>query len=327
MRLDKVPQAPPAEVVVGLSTGAVAQHLGVAATTLRSWERRYAIGPAVRIGGKHRRWLPEDITRLEEMCRLTARGVPPSEAARAARASAGGVSRDTGDAPAGPGRAPGGRGALPLGTVRAECRGLARAAVRLDAEAVEGLLERAIEDHGCVVAWEEIISPTLHAAGRKWASSGERYIEVEHLLSWLVSSALRRLYRQRQPPREGVRPVVLACAPGELHSLPLEALWAALGERGLPAKMFGPALPVSALSEAVRRVGPLMVVVWAQGRPSAAAEVVSAVEGVEWGVRGARSRSTLLVAGPGWDSVPHAGSRRLTGLRSGLDLIERRLLS
>ncbi|MEU8461388.1 MerR family transcriptional regulator [Streptomyces sp. NPDC029003] len=324
MKTDEQPLSPP---VVGMSTGAVAQRLGVAAGTLRSWERRYAIGPAVHIAGTHRRWMPQDIARLEEMCRLTAQGVPPAEAARAAWAKAARTFEEgtEEDAPATGGRTPGGPAALPLGPVRAECRGLARAAVRLDGDAVEALLDRAIEDHGCVAAWEEIIAPALHAAGRKWASAGERYIEVEHLLSWLVSSTLRRRYEPRLPTRDGVRPIVLACAPEELHSLPLEALWAALVERGLPVKMFGPAFPAEALVEAVRRVGPSLVVVWAQARPAAATELVGAVEGVRWGVRGARSRSTLLMAGPGWSSVPQAGSRLLTGLRSGLALIEQRL--
>ncbi|WP_327169588.1 MerR family transcriptional regulator [Streptomyces subrutilus] len=338
------PAGAPRRADVGLSTGAVAQRLGVAATTLRSWERRYAIGPAVRIDGKHRRWLAEDIARLEEMCRLTALGVPPAEAARAARTPGGPAGTGPGRPEA---RAPGGRDALPLGRARAECRGLARAAVRLDAPAVEVLLRGALEEHGCVSAWEEIIAPTLHAVGRKWASAatraqgavpagpaaavsaasaasaGERYIEVEHLLSWLVSCALRSL--PRSAPRTGFPPVLLACAPGELHSLPLEALWAGLGERALPVRMFGPAVPADALGEAVRRVAPSLVVVWAQGRPSAPSDIVTAVEGTERGLRGARTRSTLLVAGPGWSAVPDAGSRRLTGLGSGLDLIERML--
>ncbi|MFJ7209386.1 MerR family transcriptional regulator [Streptomyces sp. NPDC098789] len=303
----------------------MAQRLGVAAGTLRSWERRYAIGPAVRVAGKHRRWLPEDIARLEEMCHLTGQGVPPAEAARAARLKAAGEFRYEEDPLPTGARPSGGPATLPLGPVRAECRGLARAAVRLDADAVEALLDRAIEDHGCVVAWEEIIAPTLHAAGRKWASAGERYIEVEHLLSWLVSSTLRRRHEPRPPLRESVRPILLACAPGELHSLPLEALWAALTERGLPVKMFGPSLPAEALIEAVRRVGPSLVVVWAQARPAAAAELVGAVEGIKWGVRGARFHSALLVAGPGWNCVPRANTRRLTGLRSGLTLIEQLL--
>ncbi|WCD90935.1 HTH-type transcriptional repressor CarH [Streptomyces xanthophaeus] len=209
---------------------------------------------------------------------------------------------------------------LPLGQARTEARGLARAAVRLDADAVENILHTALIDHGCITAWEEIIGPTLHAVGRKWASAGERYVEVEHLLSWLVSTALRQV--PRKVPTLEAPPVLLAGAPGELHSLPLEALWAALGESGLPALMFGPAVPVDALGEAVRRVGPSVVVVWAQSPATASPEVLSTVKGIEWGLMGARSRSRLLLAGSGWSVLPDTGSRRLTGLRSGHAWIE-----
>ncbi|MFD9480770.1 MerR family transcriptional regulator, partial [Streptomyces nojiriensis] len=75
-----------AEPAHGVTTGAVARRLGVAPTTLRSWDRRYGIGPAAREDGRHRRWTSGDIAVLQEMCRLTASGVPPAEAARAARA-------------------------------------------------------------------------------------------------------------------------------------------------------------------------------------------------------------------------------------------------
>ncbi|MGW4897257.1 MerR family transcriptional regulator, partial [Kitasatospora sp. NPDC004240] len=75
---------PPDEA--GLPTGGVARRLGVSPTTVRSWERRYGIGPARREPGHHRRWSAEDIAVLEAMCRLTARGVRPGEAARAALA-------------------------------------------------------------------------------------------------------------------------------------------------------------------------------------------------------------------------------------------------
>ncbi|MFF5703223.1 MerR family transcriptional regulator [Streptomyces sp. NPDC012794] len=299
-----------------LSTGAVARSLGVSPTTLRSWERRYAIGPAHREDGRHRRWTPGDIARLEEMCRLTARGVPPSEAARVALGAAPGT-RTAGRAA---GVTPGGPGALPLGEVRPEGRGLARAAVRLDAPAVAELLEAALADHGPVAAWEEVIAPTLHAVGRKWASAGERYIEVEHLLSWQISAALHRVRPAPEPLR--VPPVLLACVPGELHSLPLEALAAALGERGVPVRMFGAALPAGALCDAVRRTGPRAAVLWAQSRTTADRALARSVAGIEWGLRGARGRSALLLAGPGWGPEaqgPRIG--RLSGLRSGLAVI------
>ncbi|MEV0474761.1 MerR family transcriptional regulator, partial [Streptomyces prunicolor] len=74
----------PSAAEVPLTTGALARRLGVAPTTLRSWERRYGIGPAVRAEGRHRRWTPRDVALLEEMCRLTSSGVPPAEAAKAA---------------------------------------------------------------------------------------------------------------------------------------------------------------------------------------------------------------------------------------------------
>lgn len=317
---------------VGLSTGAVARRLGVSATTLRSWERRYGIGPADREHGRHRRWFPPDVSRLERMCLLTAQGVPPAEAARAAMGptsptilppgSPGEQARAAQQAPAGTGsHTPGGRGALPLGAVRQECRGLGRAAVRLDSVAVAELLARALDTYGCVVTWEEIIAPALHAVGRKWASSGERYVEVEHLLSWHVSTALRQARQGAESV--GGPPVLLGCVPGEQHSLPLEALYAALGEAGLPRRMFGPALPVDALREAVRRVGPSVVVLWAQVKPAGVdlGRVVEVVSGARWGVRGARSQPELLLAGPGWAGVRAAGCRRLTGLGSGLEVI------
>ncbi len=48
----------PSAAQVPLTTGALARRLGVAPTTLRSWEQRYGIGPAVRAEGRHRRWAP-----------------------------------------------------------------------------------------------------------------------------------------------------------------------------------------------------------------------------------------------------------------------------
>ncbi|WP_327282137.1 MULTISPECIES: MerR family transcriptional regulator [unclassified Streptomyces] len=301
-----------------LSTGAVARRLGVSPTTLRSWERRYAIGPAHREAGRHRRWTPRDIARLELMCRLTADGVPPAEAARTALGGAPRTHRAEAQAPP---PTPGGPSALPLGAVRPECRGLSRAAVRLDAPTVADLLEAALAEHGLVTAWEEVIAPTLHAVGRKWASAGERYVEVEHLLSWQISAAFHRIRPVPEPPR--TPPVLLACVPGEQHSLPIEALTAALGQGGLPARMFGAALPAEALHDAVRRTGPRAVVLWAQSRTTADPALVRSVAGIEWGLRGARAHSVVLLAGPGWSSdVPAPRTERLYGLRSGLAVIE-----
>ncbi|MET9218354.1 MerR family transcriptional regulator [Streptomyces sp. NPDC003300] len=312
-------------VEAGIATGALARRLGVSATTVRSWDRRYGIGPAVRSDGRHRRWAPRDVAVLEEMCRLTASGVPPAEAARAAQAAAGTAPAPTSPASAGPPRPatrqPAAGSGLPLGDVRQECRGLARAAVRLDGPAVDALLTDLVERHGLVVAWEEVMAPTLRAVGRKWQTSGERYVEVEHLLSWHVSSALRRV--RPAPTVTGAAPVLLACVPGDHHTLPLEALTAGLGELGLSTRMFGGAVPVDALDEAVRRIGPAAVVLWSQSRSTADRPLARHVAATSWGVKGARTHPMVFLAGPGWAGPLMPGMLRPQGLRDALSALSR----
>ncbi|MFL4907613.1 MerR family DNA-binding transcriptional regulator [Streptomyces sp. MMS24-I2-30] len=327
---------------VGVTTGALARRLGVSPTTLRSWDRRYGLGPAGRSRGGHRRWAPGDIAMAEEMCRLTATGAPPAEAARVALlqfaprgpaapdevppgspAPQPGPGPDTGSAgaarPGGPG------GGLPLGDVRQECRGLARAAVRLDAPELTHRLLDAVRRHGLTVAWEEVMVPTLRAVGRKWESSGDRYVEVEHLLSWHISSTLRSapLLLPSAPPAAKAPPVVLACTPGEQHSLALEALTAALGERGVPTRTLGAAVPAEALLACVRRTGPAAVVLWAQTRSTASVPLARHVAGLEWGAAGARGRPLVLPAGPGWDRRTSTGFPRCTGLRDAVATLSR----
>ncbi|MFB8242643.1 sigma-70 family RNA polymerase sigma factor [Kitasatospora purpeofusca] len=321
----------------GLPTGGVARRLGVSPTTVRSWERRYGIGPADRRAGHHRRWSPQDIAVLEAMCRLTARGVPPGEAARAALARRGaedtgppedtGPVEDTGPEDTGPedtaaGRAPGGGRTLRVGTVSPECRGLARAAVRLDAPEVTGILRGAVERLGVVDAWTEVMMPALQAVGRKWAVDGEHYVEVEHLLSWHVSSVLRGVAVEAVRVRP-VRPVLLAATPGEQHTLPLEATAAALTERALPFRMLGAAVPPRALLDAVHRLGPGAVMIWSQDRQTADRGLVRQVSAGAWGPRGSRGRATVVVAGPGWGRTGAPGETATPRTLAGaVDLLE-----
>lgn len=334
----------------GVSTGAVARRLGVSPTTLRSWDRRYGIGPAAREDGRHRRWTPADVAMLEEMCRLTAAGVPPAEVARAARdrpaappgppapfsststsvpSVAVPFGLTTRSAPAtGPvtptpgARRPSTARVLPLGNVRSDCRGLSRAAVRLDAPLVDELLASFVAAYGLLHAWEDVMVPTLRAVGRTWEAAGDKYVEVEHLLSWHISSVLRRV-PPAPPRRTDTGPVLLACVPGEQHTLPIEALNAVLAEHGLPTRMFGAAVPATALDEAARRVGPRAVVLWSQSRSTASRPLAQHIGAGSWGVRGARSSPEVMLAGPGWAGPPLPGMPRPHGLREALTTLAR----
>lgn len=306
---------------VGVTTGFVARRLGVSPTTLRSWDRRYGIGPAVRESGSHRRWMPRDIAVLEEMCRLTSSGVPPAEAARAV--SAGPPAHDETEvttAVGSTGRSGRSGSGLPLGDVRHECRGLARAARRLDGPLVEDLLTSFLDQYGLIAAWDEMMAPTLRAVGRKWESHGGRHVEVEHLLSWHVSSVLRRLQAPGPPAADAV-PALLACVHGDQHTLPLEALAAGMAQLCLPTRMLGGSVPAEALSEAVRRIGPVAVVLWSQSQATADRPLARRIAATGWGVKGARTRTAVLLAGPGWGATSAPGLLRPHGLREALDML------
>jgi MerR family transcriptional regulator, light-induced transcriptional regulator len=67
-----------------LTVAAVARRLGVAPSTLRTWDRRYGLGPSAHTAGSHRRYGPGDLRRLTVMRALTLEGVPPAEAAQIA---------------------------------------------------------------------------------------------------------------------------------------------------------------------------------------------------------------------------------------------------
>ncbi|MBO1330389.1 MerR family transcriptional regulator [Streptomyces sp. VRA16 Mangrove soil] len=313
----------PDDGVARLTSGMVAQRLGVSPTTLRSWDRRYGLGPARRNEGRHRRWSPEDIAVLETMCRLTAQGVPPGEAARLARSGAAPSDDEPPADPALDDASPDEASDPRLGPVRPECRGLGRAAVRLDTDAVEEHLHSFLRGHGVVAAWEELMMPTLHAVGRKWETGGDRYVEVEHFLSWHVSTALRTApFLVPRPARRGGPPVLLACTPGEQHTLPLEAVHAALVGEGIPVRMLGAAVPADALLEAVQRTGPAAVTLWSQTRSSASAALADHLVRTGWGLKGARRRPVIQLAGPGWRgasvegaSYPHSLTDAVAALR------------
>ncbi|MCI2238765.1 MerR family transcriptional regulator [Kineococcus sp. TRM81007] len=79
--------APPAPRMT-LTVAAVARRLGVAPATLRTWDRRYGLGPSEHTAGAHRRYSSTDLARLVVMRRLTLEGVAPAEAAAIAATTA-----------------------------------------------------------------------------------------------------------------------------------------------------------------------------------------------------------------------------------------------
>jgi len=293
-----------------LSVAAVAHLLGVAPATLRTWARRYGLGPSEHAPGAHRRYGPEDLARLQTMRRLTLQGAVPGDAAKAALAArAEAVQSPVGPlpdrygrlsepGPAAPDRdrkgarsgGPGGR-VLALPGADAVVVGLGRAAMALDPATVSATVRAELERRGVVATWERVLRPVLVAVGDRWARTGQG-IEVEHLLSDCITKVLRERTRPGSEPL-GRRPVLLACGPDEQHALPLHALSAGLAERDVQTCTLGADMPGDALAAAVRRTGPALLFLWSQQATSAQPGVLAALPST-------RPPTAVVVGGPGW---------------------------
>jgi DNA-binding transcriptional MerR regulator len=309
-----------------LTVAAVARRLGIAPATLRTWDRRYGVGPSGHATGRHRRYGSQDVARLELMQRALLRGASPAEAARyaltatpatpAPPTSVADSALLTGEVdtarPARPGRL------LQLPGAGRLARGFGRAVQAMDSVAAQRLLGEAIEASGVPRVWDEVVRPVLAAIAHRWTQA-DASLELEHLLYECVQAALIRATPLVSAPRNP-RPVLLACVPGEQHTLPLHGLVATLAARGVGTRMLGAAVPADALTSAIRRTAPAAVVLWAQlPRNADPALVAAAPKG--------RQRTRLFLGGPGWRALDIDQRHALAdGMGPAADDIERAVL-
>ena len=261
-----------------LTVAAVARRIGVAPATLRTWDRRYGLGPSSHEAGEHRRYCPNDLAQLTLMRRLIISGVAPAEAAVRAKAHSGSVSVEH---------------EIQSFEVREDVvDSLHRAAKSLDKNFVETLLRKDIADNGVIATWTEVIVPLLFLVGDEWAATGTG-IEVEHMLSESIKRLLREGVSEIKEPLN-TQPVLLASVGEELHCLALHALAAALAEKGIETFFLGARTPLEAISGMVKRAAPPAVFLWAQLEQNSDPKFFNELPVV-------RPAPRVIVGGPGWD--------------------------
>lgn len=291
-----------------LSVAEAAARVGLTAATLRTWHRRYGLGPSERTAGGHRRYNALDLARLHVVQHMVEGGVPPGEAVAACLELGPEALQDV-PRPATGGH-PGGGHVLPLPDGDEAQRGLARAAVSLDATAISRIVTELMDEHGVVAAWEQVITPVMVALGDRWYRT-KRGIEIEHITSDAVTAALRAY---GEPVVSDRRPVLLACVPDELHALPLVALEAALREAGVPVVGLGSRVPMEAVADAVTRLRPRRIVWWAQQSGLADPAIVDSIPRQ-------RPAAGVVLAGPGWAGQSVTDVERPDSLAAAVELL------
>jgi len=281
-----------------LTVAAVARRLGVAPATLRTWDRRYGLGPSTHEAGEHRRYCPEDLAKLMMMRRLISAGVAPSDAAVKAKAS---------------------KGTIKLAKIVREFEvqedvvaGINKALEAFDIAFVEATLRAEIDEHGVELTWHEIIVPTLIEIGQAWEESGEG-IEIEHAFTETLKKVLREKSTSSPSPLNA-HPVVIAACGEEQHSLPLHALEALLCEMGIKTHFLGGRTPFAAVAATVTRLAPPAVFLWALLPHNAKPDFYRNLPAV-------RPAPRILLGGPGWSADECSDATLVTGLGSACEEI------
>jgi len=283
-----------------LTVAAVARRIGVAPATLRTWDRRYGLGPSSHEAGEHRRYCQSDLAQLTLMRRLIISGVAPADAALRAKAHSGSVSVEN---------------VIQDFEVREDVvDSLHRAAKSLDKNFVETLLRKDISENGVIASWTEVIVPLLFLVGDEWAATGTG-IEVEHMLSEIIKRLLREGVAEIKDP-VNAQPVLLASVGEELHCLALHALAAALAEKGIESFFLGARTPLEAISGMVKRAAPPAVFLWAQLEQNSDPKFFKDLPVV-------RPAPRVIVGGPGWDRQSCADVVVAQDLTHACDEIER----
>jgi DNA-binding transcriptional MerR regulator len=276
-----------------LRIGELSRRLGVSAHVLRAWERRYGLLQPERSSGGYRLYSEADEHRVRVMQAHLARGLSAAEAARA-------TLRETAAGPRSPGPQPAAGPPALSGVDRA----LAEAFERFDEPSAQATLDRLLADFTPETVLRDVLLPYLHELGERW-ERGEVTVAQEHFASNVLRAriaALGRGWGRGRGPR-----ALLACAPGELHDLPLLTFGVVLYRNGWRVSYLGADTPMPDLLRTATASPPQLIVLSAvdPGRFAGLEDDLLRLAGV----------APLALGGHGADAATAraAGARLLTG--------------
>ena len=266
---------------LGLTVAAVARRLGVAPATLRTWDRRYGLGPTEHNAGDHRRYSREDLARLTYMRRLVIAGVTPFDAAKRAKTQTPQISPEL----------------IEQDRVIREdlIEVLWRATQSFDDLYIETVIRKELNTSGVVMTWEQVVIPLLALAGDEWEHSEKNTNAVIAAEHFIVDIVRRMFIEQQLKLREAIndRPVLLASVSRERHTLPLSVAAAALAEKKIRCQSLGGETPAEVIAEVFRKVAPPAIFIWAQIPENVDDNFIEKLPVL-------RPAPRIVLAGPGW---------------------------
>lgn len=247
--VDRMPEEEPL-----FNIGAVSRMTDIPETTLRAWERRYDFPQSARTAGGHRLYSQHEVIRLQWVKMRIDEGMQTSQAIRALqhvdREKEGLVLPQT--ARSLPARAE-------HGEMLAVWQGrLIAALLAHDASQANQVLGEALALFPLEVLILDVIGPTMAEIGEAW-SEGRITVADEHFATNHLRHHLL-VWMRMGPPTYPVSPVVLACAPNELHEGSLLMLAVLLRRLRWPVLYLGQTVPLSELAPLLAEIRPALII-------------------------------------------------------------------
>ncbi len=227
------------------SIGDVAELTGVAASTLRAWETRYAVVTPSRTASDYRSYGDGDVEVFRRMRVLVDSGVPARRAARMAGdpASVATQTTDVTEALA--------------GSLLGDHETLTRIAARFDPVALQRTLDEAFSLASVESVVDGWLMPSLTRLGAAW-EAGELDVAAEHFVTAAVMRRLAALFEATGS--HGPR-VLVGLPPKCRHELPLLAFAVCLRRAGVDVIYLGADMPLESWRAVVRASAPRAAVI------------------------------------------------------------------
>lgn len=243
--------------------GVVTRLTNISPATLRAWERRYDFPKARRSQGGHRLYTGKDILRLQWVKQMVNGGMQTAQAIQALRHQ-----EKIGQMPSksqpSVSKAAGMAEQISHSTLQNR---LLEVLLSGDFQSADRIFSETLIFHPPEEVILEVITPVLDRIGQSWAEK-EISVADEHMTSNYLRQRLL-LWMLASPPPIEIRPIVLACAPEELHDGSLLIFGTLLRRKRYPVLYLGASVPLADLAEFVQEVNPSLVVLVAMTEETA----------------------------------------------------------
>lgn len=277
------------------NTKAVAQQTGIAAPTLRAWERRYDLLSPERAGNDYRLYSERDIVLIHWLKERVDSGMSISqaialfhhlcaeheqlshEAESSPATPAASLPFEPPTRPQKPGQAPAKEEKLPVydwsQLVSSSARSnypathtmsliqnrLIDAFRYLDEQTATTLMGSVLNMYPVEQVCLELITPTMWQIGQLWEEE-QITITVEHFASNFFHALLANLFHGTPCSQEGP-PTIVCCAPGEQHELAALMLSLFLRRYGMRIAYLGQSIETTGLLNTIKELSPPLVCV------------------------------------------------------------------